>query len=63
VGFAGFIEVQIEGTKASIFGGPGDRSGPSASAVATNRQDLTFPFSMMALNPTMCKAIRSPAVA
>jgi hypothetical protein len=27
-------------------------------AVATNRQDLTFPFSMMALNPTMCKAIQ-----
>jgi hypothetical protein len=27
-------------------------------AVATNRQDLIFPFSMLALNPTACKAIQ-----
>jgi hypothetical protein len=55
----GFIEVQIEGTRPSIFGGIIGRSQwpIGASAVATNSQDLTFPFSMLALNPTACKAI------
>jgi putative Flp pilus-assembly TadE/G-like protein len=59
VGFAGFIEVEIEGTKASIFGGIIGRPDwdVGVMAVATNRQDLTFPFSMLALNPTACKAI------
>src|SRR6185369_8946296 len=28
-----------------------------ALAVATNSQNLVFPFSMLALNPTACKAI------
>ena len=60
VGFAGFIEVQIEGTKSVDLRRDhrAVRRGRSAScAVATNRQDLTFPFSMLALNPTACKAI------
>jgi hypothetical protein len=58
-GLPGFIEVQIEGTRPSIFGGiVGRSSWPIGTfAVATNDQDLTFPFSMLALNPTACKAI------
>src|SRR4029453_5515200 len=60
VGFDGFIEVEIEGTRSSIFGGIIGRSEwpVGVMAVATNRQDLRFPFSMLALNPTMCKAIQ-----
>lgn len=59
VGFAGFIEVQIEATRPSIFGGIiGKAAWPvGAFAVATNKQDLSFPFSMIALDPTACKAI------
>jgi Flp pilus assembly protein TadG len=58
-GLPGFIEVQIEATRPSIFGGViGKANWPvGAFAVATNDQDLTFPFSMMALNPSACKAI------
>ncbi len=59
VGLPGFIEVQIEGTRPSIFGGiVGRATWPIGSfAVATNAQNLTFPFSMLALDPTECKAI------
>lgn len=59
IGFPGFIEVQIQSNRASIFGGViGKASWPiGAFAVATNSQNLTFPFSMLALNPTACKAI------
>ena len=59
VGLPGFIEVQIESTRPSIFGGViGRATWPiGAFAVATNSQNLTFPFSMLALNPTACKAI------
>jgi hypothetical protein len=58
-GFPGFIEVQIEATRPSIFGGiVGKASWPiGAYAVATNSQNLTFPFSMLSLDPTACKAI------
>lgn len=58
-GLPGFIEVQIEGTRPSIFGGIiGRATWPvGAYAVATNAQNLTFPFSMLALDPTECKAI------
>jgi hypothetical protein len=54
-----FIEVQIEATRPSVFGGIiGKAAWPvGAFAVATNAQNLTFPFSMMALDPTACKAI------
>ena len=60
VGLPGFIEVQIESTRPSIFGGViGRANWPiGAFAVATNSQNLTFPFGMLALNPTMCKAIQ-----
>jgi Flp pilus assembly protein TadG len=59
IGFPGFIEVQIQSNRASIFGGViGKATWPiGAFAVATNSQNLTFPFSMLALNPTACKAI------
>jgi hypothetical protein len=55
----GFIEVQIEATRPSIFGGiVGKAAWPiGAYAVATNSQNLTFPFSMLSLDPTACKAI------
>jgi hypothetical protein len=58
-GFAGFIEVQIQAVRPSVFGGIiGRNTWPvGASAVATNKQNLTFPFSMLALNKTACKAI------
>jgi hypothetical protein len=58
-GLPGFIEVQIEGIRPSVFGGIiGRAQWPVGSyAVATNKQNLTFPFSMLALNPTECKAI------
>jgi Putative Flp pilus-assembly TadE/G-like len=58
-GLPGFIEVQIEAQRASIFAGIiGKVTWPvGAFAVATNSQNLTFPFSMMALDPTECKAI------
>jgi hypothetical protein len=57
--FPGFIEVQIEATRPSIFGGViGRATWPvGAYAVATNAQNLVFPFSMLALDPTACKAI------
>jgi putative Flp pilus-assembly TadE/G-like protein len=59
VGLPDFIEVQIEATRPSIFAGViGKATWPvGAFAVATNSQNLTFPFSMLALNPTACKAI------
>jgi hypothetical protein len=59
VGLPGFIEVQIQSTRPSIFGGViGRANWPiGAFAVATNSQNLTFPFSMLALNPTACKGI------
>lgn len=59
VGLPGFIEVEVGSTRPSIFGGViGRATWPTgAMAVATNSQDLTFPFSMLALNPTECKAI------
>ena len=58
-GFPGFIEVQIESTRPSIFGGIiGRATWPiGAFAVATDAQNPTFPFGMLALNPTECKAI------
>ena len=59
-GMPGFIEVQIEATRPSIFGGIIGRAvwPVGAYAVATNKQDLHFPFSMLALDPTACKAIQ-----
>lgn len=59
-GFPGFIEVQIESTRPTVFGGIIGRANwpVGASAVATNAQNLTFPFSMLALDPSACPAIQ-----
>jgi hypothetical protein len=59
VGLPGFIEVEVGSTRPSIFGGVIGRAAwpTGAFAVATNSQNLTFPFSMLALNATACKAI------
>jgi Flp pilus assembly protein TadG len=59
-GMPGFVEVQIEGTRPSVFGGIIGRAAwpVGAYAVATNKQNLTFPFSMLALNSTECKALK-----
>jgi hypothetical protein len=59
-GLPGFIEVQIQGNRPSIFGGViGRATWPvGAFAVATNSQNLVFPFSMLALDPSGCKAIQ-----
>ena len=59
VAFPNFIEVDIDSERPSIFGGVfGQGTWPvSVFAVATNDQNLTFPFSTLALNPTACKAI------
>jgi hypothetical protein len=58
--FPGFIEVQISNTRTSILGQfVGRAAWPvGAYAVATNQQDLNFPFSMLALDPTACKALQ-----
>jgi putative Flp pilus-assembly TadE/G-like protein len=59
-GLPGFIEVQIESTRPSVFGGIIGRANwpVGAYAVATNKQNLNFPFSMVALNPTACASIK-----
>ena len=58
--FPNFVEVDINSQRPSIFGGViGKGNWPvSTFAVATNGQQLRFPFSMLALNETMCKAIQ-----
>jgi hypothetical protein len=59
-GLPDFIEVQIESTRPSLFGGViGKAVWPvGAFAVATNKQNLAFPFSMLALDPTACWSIK-----
>jgi hypothetical protein len=59
VGFPGFIEVQIDATRPSIFAGVIGRAAwpVGVFAVAANQQNLTFPFAMLALNETKCKAM------
>jgi hypothetical protein len=58
-GIPGFIEVDISANRSSIFGGVIGRAvwPVGVFAVATNSQDLTFPFGMLALDPTECRAI------
>jgi hypothetical protein len=58
IGLPNFVEVQIGSNRPSIFGGIiGRATWPvGAFAVATNAQDVTYPFSMIALNPTKCAA-------
>lgn len=59
-GLPGFIEVQIQASRPSIFGGIIGRAvwPVGAFAVATNDNNLNFPFSMIALNETACAAIK-----
>jgi hypothetical protein len=59
VAYPNFIEVEIDSERPSIFAGViGQTTWPvGVFAVATNQQDLTFEFSMLALNETACKAI------
>jgi len=59
-GVPNFVEVQISSNRQSIFGGViGKATWPvGVFAVATNAQDVTYPFSMIALNPTKCYAVR-----
>jgi hypothetical protein len=54
-----FVEVEIGSQRPSIFAGVlGKAQWPVGTfAVATNDNHLEFPFSTLALNPTMCKAI------
>lgn len=58
-GLPGFIEVQIEASRSSIFGSVVGRTawGIGAYAVAANQHGLRFGFGMLALNETACKAI------
>ena len=58
-GFPGFVEVEIESARESIFGGiVGRATWPvGVRAVAANQQGVTYPFGMLALNETACKAI------
>lgn len=60
VGFPGFVEVQIAGRRPSVFGNIiGQAIWPVGSyAVAANQPNLTFPFSMLALDETECKAMQ-----
>lgn len=58
--FPNFVEVDINSERPSIFGGVvGRATWPvGVFAVATNDQNLTFPFGMLALNDSACKAIK-----
>ena len=57
-GAPGHIEVSIEGTKGSFFAGVLGMSGfrVAATAVAANIQNYPFQYSLLALDPTSCKA-------
>jgi hypothetical protein len=59
-GIDGFIEVVIHADRPSIFGGIIGAFGwdISARAVAANQPGLDLPFSMLALDPTGCDAIK-----
>jgi hypothetical protein len=58
-GFPDFIEVQIDASRGSIFGGViGRAAWPiGAMAVAANQQGVFYSFGMLALDPSECKAI------
>jgi hypothetical protein len=58
-GLPGFVEVDIEATRAAIVAGIMGRSAWSvgARAVAANQQGVTYSFGMLALDETACKAI------
>jgi hypothetical protein len=58
-GFPGFVEVQIDASRSSIFGGVIGRAvwPVGVKAVAANQQGITYSFGMLALSPDACKAI------
>jgi hypothetical protein len=58
-GYPGFVEVQIESARESIFGGVIGRSTwpVGVMAVAANQPGVTYTFGMLALDQTACKAI------
>lgn len=59
-GFPGFVQVQINASRPSIFGGVigiGNWA-VGASAVAANQPGVTYTFGMLALSPDACKAIQ-----
>ena len=58
--FPGFVEVKVEGTRPSVFGGIVGRSAwpVGVFAVAGNQSNLTFPFGMLALSESKCKAMQ-----
>jgi hypothetical protein len=60
IGLPNFIEVDVQATRPAIFGGVIGRTvwPVGVFAVATNDQNLTFPFSMLALSHTACKAMQ-----
>lgn len=59
-GLPGFIEVVIHNRRPSIFANVMGVSGwnVSARAVAANQKGLDLPFSMLALHPTQCAALK-----
>jgi hypothetical protein len=59
-GLPGFIEVVIHNRRPSIFAGVMGVAGwpVSARAVAANQKGLDLPFSMLALHPTQCSALK-----
>lgn len=59
-GFDGFLEVTINASRPSIFGGVIGRAvwPVGAYAVAGDQDGVTYSFGMLALNPTACKALQ-----
>ncbi len=59
-GFDGFIEVTINASRPSIFGGVIGRAvwPVGAYAVAGDQDGIAYSFGMLALNPTECKALQ-----
>jgi hypothetical protein len=59
-GLPGFVEVEIDATRPSIFGGILGRAGwpVGVFAVAGNQQGVTISFGMLSLNRTACNAIQ-----
>ncbi len=58
--FPGYVEVIIHNRRPSIFAGVMGVAGwdVSAKAIAANQKGLDLPFSMLALHPTDCQALK-----
>jgi hypothetical protein len=59
-GLSGFVEVEIDAARPSIFGGILGRAlwDVGVYSVAGNQEGITFSFGMLALNRTECKALQ-----